>query len=60
MMFLTKNLNLKDKVNSNNSHTLTELKQNISKTITFIKVSELRVVLNSIFKILEICLRVEG
>jgi hypothetical protein len=42
--------NLKDKVYSNNPHTLVELKQSIRETISSIEVSELKLVSNSIFK----------
>jgi hypothetical protein len=52
--------NLKDKVYSNNPHTLVELKQSIHETITSIEVSELKLVSNNIFKRLEACLRAEG
>jgi hypothetical protein len=52
--------NLKDKVYSNNPHTLVELKQRIRETITSIEVSELKLVSNNIFKTLEACLRAEG
>jgi inhibitor of nuclear factor kappa-B kinase subunit alpha len=52
--------NLKDKVYSNNPHTLVELKQSIRETISFVEVSELKLVSNNIFKRLEACLRAEG
>jgi hypothetical protein len=52
--------NLKNKVYSNNLHTLVELKQSIRETILSIEVSELKLVLNNIFKRLEACLRAEG
>jgi inhibitor of nuclear factor kappa-B kinase subunit alpha len=52
--------NLKDKVYSNNPHTLVELKQSIRDTISSIEVSELKLVSNNIFKRLEACLRAEG
>jgi hypothetical protein len=51
---------LKDKVYSNNPHTLVELKQSIRETISSIEVSELKLVSNNIFKRLEACLRAEG
>jgi inhibitor of nuclear factor kappa-B kinase subunit alpha len=51
--------NLKDKVYSNNSHTLVELKQSIRETILSIEISELKLVSNNIFKRLEACLRAE-
>jgi hypothetical protein len=47
--------NLKDKVYSNNPHTLVKLKQSIRKTISSIEVSELKLVSNNIFKRLEVC-----
>jgi hypothetical protein len=47
--------NLKDKVNSNNPHTLDELKQSIRETITSIEVSELKLVSNNLFKRIEAC-----
>jgi inhibitor of nuclear factor kappa-B kinase subunit alpha len=52
--------NLKDKVYSNNLHTLVELKQRIRKIISSIEVSELKLESNNIFKRLEACLRAEG
>jgi hypothetical protein len=52
--------NLKDKVCSNNPHTLVELKQSVRETISSIEVSELKLVSNNIFKRLEACLRAEG
>jgi hypothetical protein len=52
--------NLKDKVYSNNLHTLDELKQSNRETVTCIEASELKLVSNSIFKRLEACLRAEG
>jgi hypothetical protein len=52
--------NLKDKVCSNNPHTLVELKQSIRETSSSIEVSELKLVSNNIFKRLEACLRAEG
>jgi inhibitor of nuclear factor kappa-B kinase subunit alpha len=52
--------NLKDKVYSNNSHTLIELKQSIQETISSIEVSELKLVSKNLFKRLEACLRAEG
>jgi hypothetical protein len=52
--------NLKDKVYSNNPHTLVGLKQSIRETISSIEVSELKVVSNNIFMTLEACLRAEG
>jgi hypothetical protein len=52
--------NLKDKVYSNNPHTLVELKQSIRETIPSVEVSELELVSNNIFKRLEACLRAEG
>jgi hypothetical protein len=52
--------NLKDKVYSNNPHTLVELKQSIRETISSIEGSELKLVSNNIFKRLEACLRAEG
>jgi hypothetical protein len=45
--------NVKDKVYSNNPHTLVELKQSIRETISSIEVSELKLVPNNIFKRLE-------
>jgi hypothetical protein len=42
--------NLKDKVSSNNPHTLIELKQSIRETIPSIEVSELKLVPNKLFK----------
>jgi hypothetical protein len=51
---------LKDKVYSNNPHTLAERKQSIRETISSIEVSELKLVSNNIFKRLEACLRAEG
>jgi hypothetical protein len=42
--------NLKDKVYSNNPHTLVELKQSIRETISSIEVTELKLVSNNIFK----------
>jgi hypothetical protein len=52
--------NLKDKVYSNNPHTLFEPKQSIRETILSIEVSELKLVSNNFFKRLEACLRAEG
>jgi hypothetical protein len=52
--------NLKDKVYSNNPHTMVKLKQSIRETISSIEVSALKVVSNNIFKRLEACLRAEG
>jgi hypothetical protein len=52
--------NLKDKVYSNNTHTLVELKQSIRETISSIEVCELKLVSNNIFKRSEECLRAEG
>jgi inhibitor of nuclear factor kappa-B kinase subunit alpha len=52
--------NLKDKVYSNNPHTLVELTQSIRETISSIEVSELKLVSNNILKRLEACLRAEG
>jgi hypothetical protein len=52
--------NLKDKVYSNNPHTLVERKQNIRETISSIEVRELKLVSNNILKRHEACLRVEG
>jgi hypothetical protein len=52
--------NLKDKVYSNNPHTLVELKQSIRETISSLEVSEPKLVSNNIFKRLEACLRAEG
>jgi inhibitor of nuclear factor kappa-B kinase subunit alpha len=52
--------NIKDKVYSNNPHTLVELKQSIRETISSIEVSELKLVSNNIFERLEACLRAEG
>jgi hypothetical protein len=52
--------NLKDKVYSNNPHTLVVLKQSIRETISSIEVSKLKLVSNNIFKRLEACLRAEG
>jgi hypothetical protein len=52
--------NLKDKVFSNNPHTLVELKQSIRETVSSIEVSEMKLVSNNIFKRLEACLRAEG
>jgi hypothetical protein len=52
--------NLKDRVYSNNPHTLVELKQSIRETISHIEVSELKLVSNNIFKRLEACLRAQG
>jgi hypothetical protein len=52
--------NVKDKVYSNNPHTLVELKQSIRETISSIEVSELKLVSNNLFKRLEACLRAEG
>jgi hypothetical protein len=52
--------NLKDKVYSNNPHTLVEHKQRIRETISSIEVSELTLVSNNIFKRLKACLRAEG
>jgi hypothetical protein len=51
---------LKDKVYSNNPHTLVELKQSIREIISSIEVSELKLVSNNIFKRREACLRAEG
>jgi hypothetical protein len=51
--------NPKDKVYSNNPHTLVELKQRIRETISSIEVSELELVSNNLFKRLEACLRAE-
>jgi inhibitor of nuclear factor kappa-B kinase subunit alpha len=51
---------LKDKVYSSNPHTLDELKQSIHETITSVKVNELKLVSNNLFKRLELCLRAEG
>jgi inhibitor of nuclear factor kappa-B kinase subunit alpha len=53
-------VNLKDKVYSNNTHKLVELKQSICETISSIEVNELKLVSNNIFKRLEACLRAEG
>jgi inhibitor of nuclear factor kappa-B kinase subunit alpha len=52
--------NLKDKVYSNNPHTLVEHKQSIRETISSIEVSELKLVSNNIFKRLEACVGAEG
>jgi hypothetical protein len=52
--------NLKDKVYSNNPHTLIELKQSIRETISSIEVSELKLVSNNIFSRHEACLRAEA
>jgi inhibitor of nuclear factor kappa-B kinase subunit alpha len=52
--------NLKDKVYSNNPHTLVELMQSICETISSIEVRELKLVSNNLFKRLEACLRAEG
>jgi inhibitor of nuclear factor kappa-B kinase subunit alpha len=52
--------NLKDKVYSNNPHTLVELKQCIRETISSIEVSKQKLVSNNIFKRLEACLKAEG
>jgi hypothetical protein len=52
--------NLKDKVCSNNPHTLDGRKQSIRETISSIEVSELELVSNNMFKRLEACLRAEG
>jgi hypothetical protein len=52
--------NLKDKVYSNNPHTLVELKQSIRETISSIEISELKLASNNTFKRLEACLRAEG
>jgi inhibitor of nuclear factor kappa-B kinase subunit alpha len=52
--------NLKDKLYSNNPHTLVELKQSIRETISSVEVSELKLVSNNIFERLEVCLRAEG
>jgi hypothetical protein len=52
--------NLKDKVYSNNSHALDELKQSIRETITFVEVGELELVSNNLLKRLEACSRSEG
>jgi hypothetical protein len=52
--------NLKDKVYSNNPHTLVELKQSIREAISSVEVSELKLVSNNISKRLEACLRAEG
>jgi hypothetical protein len=49
--------NLKDKMYSNNPHTLIELKQSIRETISSIEVSELKLVSNNIFKRREAYLR---
>jgi hypothetical protein len=51
---------LKDKVYSNNPHTLVDLKQSIRETISSIEVSELKLVSNNLFKRLEACIRAEG
>jgi inhibitor of nuclear factor kappa-B kinase subunit alpha len=51
--------NLRDKMYSNNTHSLVELKQSIRETISSIEVSELKLVSNNIFKRLEACLRAE-
>jgi hypothetical protein len=45
--------NLKDKVYSNNPHTLVELQQSIRETISSIEVSELKLVSNNTFQGLE-------
>jgi hypothetical protein len=52
--------NLKDKVYSNNPHTLVELKQSIHERISSVRVSEPKLVSNNIFKRLEVFLRAEG
>jgi hypothetical protein len=52
--------NIKDKMYWNNPHTLVELKQSIRETISSIKVNELKLVSNNIFKRLEAILRAEG
>jgi hypothetical protein len=52
--------NLKDKVYSNNPHTLVELKQSIRETVSSIEVSELKLKSNNIFKRLEAFIREEG
>jgi hypothetical protein len=51
--------NLKDKVYSNNHHTLDELKQSIRETSTSIEASEVKLVSNNIFKRLEAFLRAD-
>jgi hypothetical protein len=53
-------VNLKDKVYSNNPHTLEKLKQKIHETVASIEVNELKLVSNNLFKRLEVCLRAEG
>jgi hypothetical protein len=53
-------VNLKDKVYSNNPHTLVGLRQSIRETISSIEFSELKLLSNNIFKRLEACLKVEG
>lgn len=51
--------NPEDKMCSNNLHTLDELKY-ICETVTVIRVSEIKVILESLFKRPEICLRAGG
>jgi inhibitor of nuclear factor kappa-B kinase subunit alpha len=51
---------LKDKVYSNNPHTMDELKKNIHEIIASIEVNELKLVSNNLFKRLEACLSAEG
>jgi hypothetical protein len=47
-------------VYSNNPQTLHKFKQSIHEIIKCIKVSELKLVLNNLFKRCEACLRAEG
>jgi hypothetical protein len=49
----------KIQVYSNNLHTLDELRDRFSETVTSVAVSEIKLVSNSLFKRLEVCLRAE-
>jgi hypothetical protein len=51
---------MKKTVYSSNLHALDELKQSSDETITFVEVSELKLMLNNLFKRLELRLRAEG
>jgi hypothetical protein len=50
----------KNKVYSNNAHTLDELQHNICDTVTSVEVIELKLVPNNLFKRFEFCLRRDG
>jgi hypothetical protein len=50
---------LKNEAYSNNLHTLVELKHNISETVVYIRVSELKLVSNNLFRRLQVSSRAE-